>query len=389
MLPSVADRTIAAPLTGVGRSAIAVIAITGPRSLEVIQECFAPASSMQMKPDQIRYGVWGTNEGTSATESVVLTPISSEHFEIHCHGGTAAIDRILRDLRVSGVEVISPQGFASVHQPRLIVEATEVLARCSTARLVAIVMDQVRGAMQTWATNQASRLAASPDPDRTAEGIAHEAQQILAKACFTMRLDSPLRVVLVGQPNVGKSSLVNAIVGFDRSITTEIAGTTRDVLHAETMVAGIPVRLSDTAGIRESDDAIEREGVARARDEIATADVVVRVAQPSDGFFPELAIGSPPSSSSVDVWNKCDLSSAEDLTALLRQHPETACVSAKTGEGLSDLLAKIVEHVEAKLPEAGQPAILTERQRNAVAKIAKAPGAELALGALSELLGRT
>ena len=111
-----------------------------------------------------------------------------------------------------------------------------------------------------------------------------------------MRLAEPFRVVLTGPPNVGKSSLLNALVGFDRSITLDMAGTTRDVLHANTVIAGLPIQFSDTAGIRDhaAVETIEREGIRQAQLAAGNADLLLLVCEPlPEGGFSKIALPSP------------------------------------------------------------------------------------------------
>ena len=262
------DGTECAVLTGTGRSAIAVIGLRGPKAKSIIERSFVPATPMTLSNGQIRYGNWtGSDPEQEAHESVVVTPIGEDRFEIHCHGGSAAIARIIGDLRSCGAIQIENSDWTEVEN-LLIREARQVLAKCLTARTAAIAMDQLRGALADWVQ---SSIDAPADPS----SLAREAERIVAHAPLTTRLGDPFRVVLVGPPNVGKSSLVNAIVGYDRSITFDQAGTTRDVLHADTVIDGIPIRLSDTAGIRESDEAIEKEGIARAKSVAEQADLVL------------------------------------------------------------------------------------------------------------------
>ncbi len=269
--------TQCAVITGAGRSAIAVISLRGVKADEIVAECFESATKSRYLPSQIRYGLWtGQTKDRSAGESVVVTPISENHFEIHCHGGSAATTRIIEDLCVCGAMLIESED-PTFADNLLMHEAQRVLAECLTARTAAIAMDQVRGAMSDWATNQLSAIEKDP---AAVENSRREAGELLRFAELGTRLGQHYRVVLAGPPNVGKSSLLNAIVGYDRSITFDAAGTTRDVLHADTVINGLPIRLSDTAGIRESDEPLERQGVARAQIAADQADLVIAVCEP-------------------------------------------------------------------------------------------------------------
>ena len=244
-------------LTGVGRSAVAVIGIHGPRAGDAIDQGFSPNTVAPYRAGQIRYGDW-------RGESVVVTPLGGELFEIHCHGGPAAASRIIEDLRGFGVQHVRQIQWRQQHTPLLIREANQVLASCLTARTAAIALDQVRGALLKWCERLLKNIEGIQGevPD---EALREKIRVVAEWGSYGCRITEPFRVVLVGPPNVGKSSLINAIVGYDRSITMDVAGTTRDVLHADTVINGLPIRLSDTAGMRAADDEIERRGMELAR----------------------------------------------------------------------------------------------------------------------------
>lgn len=363
--------TAAALMTGVGRSAVAVVAVRGLNAQQALSAFFRPANEVEFRIGQVRYGSWQSGH---ESESVVVTPIADDHFEIHCHGGSAATSRVLDQLASRGVAIVDADAWQRLGGvPRLIAEAESVLSACVTERTAAIAMGQVRGAMQAWCADQIESLSPETLPEIQTEGTA-----MLRHATVTTRLDRPFRVVLVGAPNVGKSSLVNAIVGYDRSITMDLPGTTRDVLHADTVIDGLPIRVSDTAGMRESDDAIEREGVTRARAAAEQADLIVhvRVGEPIDG---EDAI-SFPGSSVIQVRNKVDLSPRiEDTTGVI----ETVAV---TGHGVDALIQKIGQVLSERLPAADAPVPINDRQADCIAKIAMAESLDQVREALKKLL---
>lgn len=361
---------VAAQLTGVGRSAIAVIGLAGPRCSEVIDPCFRAATGTPMRRGQIRYGNWQSGE------SIVVTPITDHHFEIHCHGGPAAIQAILNDLGSAGVRIITPAEFAATLHPEkslLVQEAELVLQQCTTEKTAAIALDQVRGSLRDW--------AAAALQNQSVKTVQDQARQILESAPFTSRMQSPFRVVLLGQPNVGKSSLTNAIVGYARSITMNTAGTTRDVLHAETVLDGIPIRISDTAGVRETSDAIEAEGTRRAMKEIDAADLVIRVRDPQSQWI-DLRKTLPPSNI-IDVLNKCDLIQSS------RGDPAHAGlqVSATSGHGMQELLNQISRFFIAMMPGDRQPAAINQRQTNCLVAIVESENQADVAENLRKLLG--
>lgn len=159
------------------------------------------------------------------------------------------------------------------------------------------------------------------------------------------KLRDGLHAALVGAPNVGKSSLLNALAGVDRAIVTDIAGTTRDVLKETVRVGGIELTLVDTAGLRATEDVIEAEGMRRARAALAMADLVIAVVDAQDAVLGRARLQDelPPSHSVIWVLNKGDLTQVTANDALV--------VSARTGEGLSTLRDAIVEHAQRAMGE--------------------------------------
>ena len=144
-----------------------------------------------------------------------------------------------------------------------------------------------------------------------------------------------LHVVIAGKPNAGKSSLLNALAGHDAAIVTEIPGTTRDLLRERIHVDGLPIHVVDTAGLRESDDVIEIEGLRRARMEISRADLVLYVVDATRGLPPAEVAALPAGTAMLVVWNKIDLPDALPVPAL--ENRPALPVSALTGTGLPEL----------------------------------------------------
>ncbi|QIK80760.1 tRNA uridine-5-carboxymethylaminomethyl(34) synthesis GTPase MnmE [Lysobacter sp. HDW10] len=166
----------------------------------------------------------------------------------------------------------------------------------------------------------------------------HEAQQ-------GQKLRDGLHAALVGAPNVGKSSLLNALAGVDRAIVTDVAGTTRDVLKETVRVGGIELTLIDTAGLRVTEDVIEAEGMRRARGALKAADLIIAVVDAQEAQLGRARLRDelPPSGAVIWVINKGDLAQVQSVDAIV--------VSAQTGEGLDTLRAAIVEHAQRAMGE--------------------------------------
>ena len=177
---------------------------------------------------------------------------------------------------------------------------------------------------------------------------------LLQCATIGLHLTKPFRVVLAGAPNVGKSSLINALLGYGRSIVFNEPGTTRDVVSALTALDGWPVELSDTAGIRETSDILEAAGVERTSRQLAAADLIVWVTDASAGTSPALpAVTATPA---LIVRNKIDLLPSPPGDS------QTLCVSATTGTGMEALKASIVSRLVCNPPAPGEPIPFTASQ---------------------------
>ena len=186
-------------------------------------------------------------------------------------------------------------------------------------------------------------------------------QEMLRWGDFGVHLTKPRSVVFCGQPNVGKSSLVNTIVGFQRAIVHDVPGTTRDVVSQSTAIDGWPVILRDTAGLRESNDLIESKGIEKAKAEIEAADVKICVFDGSTPWTAEDQTILDSVQPHLIVGNKVDRSkpdSQENLKA--NNHLET---SASTGQGIENLIAQIATVMVPELPEKHQAFPVTPEQR--------------------------
>jgi tRNA modification GTPase len=203
---------------------------------------------------------------------------------------------------------------------------------------------------------------AESDVASRVETALEQLETLLANARQGRLLRDGIVVAITGRPNAGKSSLLNVLAGSDVAIVTEVPGTTRDVLREQVEIDGIPLHVVDTAGIRETEDAIEREGIRRARAALADADIVLNII---DTSVDEETRETPSTDKQVDVYNKIDL-----LDASTRQSTEQALsaapgasvmISAKTGEGLEKLKAVILEKVGAGGAQEGS---FSARQRH-------------------------
>ena len=274
----------ASVLTARGRGAIAVISITGTDSDQILTTLFLPANSnirlMSIETGRIVFGRWHGTDPNQAGEELVVCRRGPHRWEVHCHGGSAAVDAILNALATHGVSIqtwTESYSWAGLEGDAANVnliqfEAIEALSCVDTERSAAILLRQYAG-----------ELAAEVDSIRKllAGGMLNEStvriEGLLRNSRAGIRLTGRWKVVLAGPPNVGKSSLINALLGFDRAIVFDQPGTTRDVVKATTAFDGWPVELADTAGLREASDAIEAAGIQRTQSQLAAADIILWV----------------------------------------------------------------------------------------------------------------
>ena len=310
-----------AVLTPPGTGAIAVLAVSGPDAWPLILRRFRPVGKPLAESPTlhaVRLGTLGDGAGDEVV--VAVTQVApAVTVEVHCHGGPQVVRMLCGLLDAEGCQqaewwqVARGDGFDAAVLP--------LLAAAPTVRNASILLDQYHGAFRDAVRSQKIDL-----------------ERLRQLAPVGAHLVTPWDVVLVGAPNAGKSSLMNAIAGYQRSVVTPIAGTTRDAVRVELAIDGVAVRLVDTAGLRDTSDALEAEGVRRATGLMASADLNVYVV---DGTDP----APVPPGVTFAIWNKADLVAAP---------PGVLAVSATTGQGVRELLTRIVATLEPVQPSPGE-----------------------------------
>ncbi len=412
--------TVAALLTGKTRAAVAVIAISGPDADAIVSAGFQPASSRRIVVGEIRYGTWQTAFAAEAPsndaslvppgESVVVVCCSDQNWELHCHGGAAAVQRILDDLAILGATIVSAeqawQRCQTMPSPSgLACEIVVALSQAPSQRTAAYLLNQLTAGLAAWGdtawgdsgpslTRRVGMGESRPTTDASGsvitdarlELLRQDAARALDNAAFGLHLTQPWRVVIAGPPNVGKSSLINALVGFDRSIAFDQPGTTRDVLEVQTVIDGWPIRLSDTAGLRhDTDSPIESAGIALAAAEIAAADLILWVhdaSQPGAVAIPEVVTQSP----LLVVLNKIDRCQGGHATPVNtdRQY-QTLETSAVSLIGIDALRQAMVDRLIGQPPPLDALVPVTQRQVDWLQRIAAAESISQARDALTGL----
>jgi tRNA modification GTPase len=337
--------TLAARLTPAGTGAIATLALGGPSAWSIVRGLFRPRSdSGRELPDRPEpYRVWLGRFGAETADEVVLAVKQAEPVpwaEIHCHGGRAVVDLLLETLARRGARVCDAADFVRLMTPAdpLRQLAWERLPHAPTVRTAAILLKQCDGAFGQAVDMILAALAADP---AAAESRLRE---LVRFTPVGRHLVEPWRVTVAGAPNVGKSTLVNALAGYQRSIVSPTPGTTRDVVTTAIALDGWPVELADTAGLRPDAEALENQGIERARGAVAAADLCLWVLDAgADPVWADL-----PPERVLLVVNKMDLTAAWDLS----RAAGAVHVSARTGAGMPELCAAIVRRL---IPEAPSP----------------------------------
>jgi tRNA modification GTPase len=343
--------SFARALTPPGTGAVAVIEVLLDDSVSPATAFAAFSADPQRQLTQVPlgrivYGRWNQEE-------VIIVRTASNHWEIQCHGGAAATQQILTDLRSAGIaESGSSLGERSTTAAlQGVIEQTVI--RCRTRQTAALALAQADGRLQ-----RLHEQLHSPD-----ERIRQRASEIVQRwRSVAIHLTKPWIVALAGPPNVGKSSLLNAIAGLQRAIVSSVPGTTRDRVETEVFLDGWPFLFVDTAGIRNTPDSeLEALGIQRSLEAIQSCDVVCLIADATDPQSIDTDLLARLSDSSVPafvLWNKCDLlpleQSFETPVTVAESASEQYRVSALMGVGLAEFLQRLLDVV---LPE--KPDLLT------------------------------
>ena len=359
LLPSdepVGKPTQLAVLTSRGRGAVATIGVRGPRAWEFVDRRFTPLSGRPLAHYPVGRVLFGRFRlSGEATEELVVGLVGPDELEVHCHGGLAAVEAVAAVLIAEGATRIEWPDWAALEAPDLpAAEALVALAECRTERAAAVVLDQYRGALRSALAKLAERVAQGDSA-----GASGGLSKIIARAELGARLTRPWRIVIAGRPNAGKSSLMNALVGYARSIVLAEPGTTRDVLTATSAFDGWPVELADTAGLRASRDAIESEGVARARAQIREADLVLLVCDVTEAWTDEERKVLSAARRALVVHHKCDLAIPP-----ADGRPAGLAASSLSGAGIDELCRAIATRLVPDPPQPGEAVPVTERQTN-------------------------
>ena len=398
--------TIFALATPPGRGAIAILRLSGPATDATLAALGAPGLKARVASLRAL-----SHEGRRLDDALVLRFPGPKSYtgedcaELHLHGGRAVVEAVSAALIALGLRPAAPgeftrRAFENGRMDLAQAEAVADLIDAETAAQASQALGQLDGRLsETYAGFRRDLLKALalveaeidfPDeevPDnlaRTAgpvlDGLIADLKAALADAGRGQRVREGYRIVLIGETNAGKSSLFNALVAREAAIVTPIAGTTRDVLDADLVIGGYAVTLSDTAGLRDSDDPVEAEGVRRARARAEQAELRIWVRAPGD---PEGVAAAYVKPGDLLVLTKADLDRAAPPSGR-----EAIAVSTATGEGLPALHAWIAARLARDLSGADFPAVTRERHRRRLEEaLVAAEAARRALDLAPEMAG--
>lgn len=374
------EDTIAAIATAAGEGGIGIIRISGETALDILEKVFIPVSG-NIKPRVLSYGHVVDYRDNKVIDEVMAVymkgPFSytaEDVAEIQCHGSIVSLRKILSLVLESGARLaergeFTKRAFLNGRLDLTQAEAVIDLIKAKTDKSFDVALNQLEGVFSEKIKKIREKLvdilvniAVNIDyPDEDIEEITYEKlleklkqisvdiNQILSTADTGRIINEGLKVSIVGKPNVGKSSLMNALIGENRAIVTDIPGTTRDTIEEALTIKDIPVILTDTAGIHDTDDVIEQIGISKSKESFNNADLIIFVVDGSEELRPEdfEIIRHIGDRKTIVLLNKKDkglVVSEEKIKELIRNSFVIES-SVSSGEGVEQLAEKIEELV--------------------------------------------
>ncbi|HEX9264633.1 MAG TPA: tRNA uridine-5-carboxymethylaminomethyl(34) synthesis GTPase MnmE [Candidatus Binatia bacterium] len=414
------EDTIAAIATPPGEGSVAIVRISGVDSENIAARIFhrAQGKSGQLKSHRLYHGKICDPKTARTLDEVLLAIMrkprsytGEDVVEIHCHGGAFLVRRVLELALSEGARQAEPGEFTkrAFLNGRLDLSQAEAvldLIRARTEKSAGLALNQSDGALSQWVGELREELLDILVQVEAAIDFPEEEIELLRRHELTGKIEAlndkismisatydwgklfreGAKICICGRPNVGKSSLLNALLGEERVIVTPVAGTTRDVIEESINLNGLPIVLSDTAGIRETNDQIERMGVDLAREYVEKSDAVLVVLDGSVRLTTDdkQLLDSTRQGIALVVVNKSDLPQSlteQELARFICSNRNICRVSAKTGEGISRLKEKLRDIVIGS--EIESPVVITNlRHRSALQRSEEA--LNHAVGSLNE-----
>ncbi len=389
---------IAAISTPLGTGGVGIIRISGKNATEIVDKIFISVNGKKLASSKGYRAYFGKiYDGNTAVDEVICLVFRAPHsytgedvVEINCHGGVFLLKKILRLVLSNGAIAASPGEFtkrAFLNGKLDLSEAESVMTLISAQgeQGANAAFNQLEGKLSrkieeinSSLLSLAAHIAAWVDyPDDEIENLGEdEVHSVIlnAKSEITsllksfdsgMAITNGVEAAIVGKPNVGKSTLMNLITGYDRSIVTEIEGTTRDVVEETVNLNGCILRISDTAGMRETGDVVEKLGVERSRKKLERAAIVFAVFDVSKPLSEEdmELIENCKNKNVIPILNKTDLDSCLDEDYIKKSLGSPLFISAKIGDGYNELCDRVAELMGTKNFDTTSAMLVNERQR--------------------------
>lgn len=366
--------TIAAISTGLSNGGISIIRVSGPDTFAVMDRIFSgktPTKKLsEQKTHTIHYGY--IKDGSEVVDEVLVSVMRAPHTytaedvaEINCHGGSLVTKKVLQTVLKQGVRLAEAGEFTKraflngridLSKAEAVMEVirakSDLALKNSLAQLRGTVLQEISALRDKMIHHTAFIEAALDDPEHISlDGFTNELkasiieiknklEKLITSADNGRMLREGIKTVILGRPNVGKSSLMNLFAGEERAIVTDIAGTTRDTIEETVTIRGIALSLMDTAGIRSTEDVVEKIGVEKAKKAAAEADLILYLADATENITEEEKeiLSLIANKKTIVLMNKIDLCETPDTTEL--EHltgQKVLCISAKKEEGLDEL----------------------------------------------------
>lgn len=395
------DNTIAAVATAAGAGGIGIVRISGSKAIEVLSRIFVPVKNKdvkRLKTHTVTYGhIYDGEKLIDEVLAVVMrapnTYTREDVVEINCHGGIRAVTSVLETVLKNGADMAEPGEFTKraflngridLSQAEAVIDVinakTELSQRAALSRLDGKLSELIRKYRDDILTMTAHIEASIDYPEHDDEAMTYEtiytkAKSLLGKIKGLLKtadtgkiIREGIKAVILGKPNVGKSSLLNSLIKEERAIVTDIPGTTRDILQEYININGVPLNITDTAGIRDTDDVIEKLGVDKSKKYAEEAELVFLVIDGSRELeaedFEILKICE--NKKTITIINKADLPVRADIQRLYEYVDKdfVLSLSVKGGIGFELLFEKLKQmFFDGEIDVFNEPLISNERNK--------------------------